>query len=70
MHLPECQHSHVTVSSKEAPDRPHVRGDPCMWGHTFFSSGVAWTHAGRSVAQESRALCLEGQQPAFSVFLG
>ena len=48
MNLPECQQPPVKACSKEAPDRPPMRGGRSIFGGCiFFSSGVAWTHAGK-----------------------
>ena len=40
MNLPECQQPPVKACSKDAPDRPPIRGGWCMWRPHNFSSGV------------------------------
>jgi len=72
MCLPECQQPPVKAYSKDAPDRPPMRGGRCMWRPHLF---LPWESPGRTLAgglassreQESRALWFESQQPA-SVF--
>ena len=70
MILPECQQLPVRTCSKDAPDRPPMRGGRCI-GYFFPRESPGRTLAGGLAStreQESRALWLESQQPASSIF--
>ena len=70
MYLPECQQPPAKARSKEAPGRSPMQGGRCMWRPHLFSSGVAWTHAGRRffLVTRTRVSNAVAREPAARIF--
>ena len=66
--LPECQQPPVKACSKEAPERPPMRGGRCVWRpHLFFLGSrldARWQEVWPRHENESR-VWLESQPPEF-----